>query len=57
MKNIEELKSDLKLLFETKADGLVPKETLSYFADAFAHSIMGTINLELERHINVGKRK
>lgn len=51
------LKKALVSLFETKAvNAIKEKVQLEYYADAFLHSVMGSIDAEASRYINIAKK-
>lgn len=55
--NEQILKKAHQGLFETKAAKVI-KETvqLEYYADAFLHSVLGSIDAEALRYINIAKK-
>lgn len=55
--NEERLKKALCDVFSAKAKSAIPDVTqLDYYMDAFIHSILGGIDAEANRHINIAKR-
>lgn len=55
--NEQILKKALMGLFETKAAKVIKEPVqLEYYADAFLHSVLGSIDAEALRYINVVKK-
>lgn len=55
--NEQILKKALMGLFETKAAKVIKEPVqLEYYADAFLHSVLGSIDVEALRYINIAKK-
>ncbi|WBF80755.1 hypothetical protein F31_0044 [Escherichia phage vB_Eco_F31] len=55
--NEQILKKALMGLFETKAAKVIKEPVqLEYYADAFLHSVLGSIDAEALRYINTAKK-
>lgn len=55
--NEQILKKALMGLFETKAAKAIKEPVqLEYYADAFLHSVLGSIDAEALRYINIAKK-
>ena len=55
--NEQILKQALMGLFETKAAKVIKEPVqLEYYADAFLHSVLGSIDAEVLRYINIVKK-
>ncbi len=55
--NEQILKQALMGLFETKAAKVIKEPVqLEYYADAFLHSVLGSIDAEALRYINIDKK-
>lgn len=55
--NEQILKKALMGLFETKAAKVIKEPVqLEYYADAFLHSVLGNIDAEALRYINIAKK-
>lgn len=53
----ERLKKALSDVFIERANSVIPDVTqLDYYLDAFIHSVLGGIDAEASRHINIAKR-
>lgn len=51
------LKRPIRAFFETKAAKVIKEPVqLEYYADAFLHSVLGSIDAEALRYINIAKK-